>query len=58
MKLLVLDIEIHDKLGSWSQATYLVHGYDDVLWTDSLDDAVDFIKQDLENFDKKVHNNE
>ena len=45
---ITLDIEVHDiKDRSWAQARYLVHGYYDVFWTDSLDDAMDFMKQSL-----------
>jgi hypothetical protein len=44
----VLDIEIYDtETNSWAQAKYLVHGYDDVFWTDSLDDAIAFLKQNI-----------
>ncbi len=34
-----LDIEIYEKWGcnEWAQGKYLVHGYDDVLWTNNLD---------------------
>jgi hypothetical protein len=40
-----LDIEIHDpKIGNWAQARYLVHGHDDVLWTDDLDSALEFLR--------------
>lgn len=41
MKLSYLDIELHDRN---SQRKYLVHGYNDVLWTDNLDDAVRWLK--------------
>jgi len=41
-----LDIEIYEEWGDdhWAQAKYLVHGHDDVLWTNSLDDAIEFLK--------------
>jgi hypothetical protein len=46
-----LDIEIHDPtIGNWAQARYLVHGHDDSLWTDNLEDALDFLR---ESCDKK-----
>ena len=46
---MVLDIEIYDtRENEWAQGTYLVHGMDDVLWTDSIDYAVDYIRSDLE----------
>ena len=40
-----VDIEVYDNWGDgyWAQARYLAHGYDDVMWTDSLDDAAQFI---------------
>lgn len=41
-----LDIEVHDK----GIAKYLVHGLHDVLWTDSIDEALDALREDLENF--------
>ena len=48
-----LDIEIYEKAGSdvWAQAKYLVHGFEDVLWTDDLDEALAFLKQSI--IDKK-----
>lgn len=30
------------------QGKFLVHGLDDVMWTDSIDDALQFLRQDLE----------
>ena len=43
-----LDIEIYEKAGSgWAQAKYLVHGFEDVLWTDDLDEALAFLKQSI-----------
>lgn len=46
-----VDIEVHgdqcpDK-GGYRQARYLAHGVHDVLWTDSLEDACQFIRQEL-----------
>jgi len=45
----VLDIEVYSKWGAdvWAQARYLVHGYDDVLWTNDVDDALSFLKEGL-----------
>ena len=41
----MLDIEIHDpKNDDWAQGRYLVHGADDVLWTDDLDAALEFLR--------------
>lgn len=48
-----LDIEIYEKAGAdclikgWAQAKYLVHGFEDVLWTDDLDEALAFLKQSI-----------
>ena len=42
------DIEVHSKDEGFSQARYLVHGWDDVLWTDDIDSAVAFMKESLE----------
>ncbi|MEA1973599.1 MAG: hypothetical protein U9N34_09985 [Candidatus Cloacimonadota bacterium] len=54
---ITLDVELHNvKENSWAQAKYLVHGHDDVLWTNSIDQAIGFIKQSLleyENLRKK-----
>ena len=40
------DIEVYDTRikDDWPQGKYLVHGYDDVLWTDDIDSAIQFIK--------------
>lgn len=48
-----LDIEIYEKAGDdgltkgWAQAKYLAHGFEDVLWTDDLDEALAFLKQSI-----------
>ena len=44
-----LDIEVYEKWGEgeWAQAKYLVHGYDDVLWTNDIEDAIAFLKDSL-----------
>lgn len=52
MKILTLDIELHKKDG-WSQAKYLVHCYSDVLWTDSLEEAFDALKEGFAEFEKR-----
>ncbi len=48
-RVLTVDIEIYDSniIDEWPQGEYLVHGYDDVLWTDNLDDALSFLKQSI-----------
>ena len=48
MKTAMYDIEVYDKKDEWEQGYFLVHGYDDVLWTDSIDGAVNFMKKTLE----------
>jgi len=42
-----LDIEIYKPDGDWAQARYLVHGHDDSLWTDSLEDAITLLRESL-----------
>jgi hypothetical protein len=44
-----LDIQVYRNYGDncWAQAHYLVHGVDDVMWTDSLDEAIEYLKQEL-----------
>lgn len=45
-----LDIEIYEKSGVGSAlAKYLVHGFEDVFWTDYIDEALAFLKQDIIN---------
>ena len=41
------DVEVYDPKidDEWRQAKFLVHGIDDVLWTDDIDAAVAFIKE-------------
>lgn len=61
--MVALDIEIYRRKGSsgyidgqiiddWAQAKYLVHGFDDVLWTDDLDEAVAYLKTSIEHYEK------
>ena len=42
-----LDVEIYDKNDEWAQGRYLVHGHDDVLWTDNPEHALEFLKESL-----------
>lgn len=44
------DIEVYPEgdIGGWEQAKYLVHGFYDVLWTDDLVAALEFLKQSVE----------
>lgn len=40
-----LDIKIYNpEKDDWAQERYLVHGHDDVLWTDDLDAALEFLR--------------
>lgn len=45
-----LDIEIYEDYGehTWAQERYLVHGYDDVLWTSDIEQAIGYLKRELE----------
>jgi hypothetical protein len=44
-----VDIEVYDEHGAghWPQARYLVHGHDDVLWTNDPDSALAFLREGL-----------
>ena len=42
-----LDIEVYESSNEWAQARYLVHGYDDVLWTDDLDEALLMLRDSI-----------
>ena len=44
-----LCIEIYEKWGEgeWAQAKYLVQGYSDVLWTNDIQEALDFLEASL-----------
>jgi len=43
-----VDIEIYDlEKEQWAQARYLVHGHDDVLWTDDVESALAFLRESL-----------
>lgn len=50
-----LDFEVHDSQQDGGpnapQARYLVHGHDDLLWTNSIDEALQFLRQSLEHLD-------
>lgn len=42
----VLEIEIYDpSVETWAEGRYLVEGHDDVLWTDDLDAALEFLRE-------------
>ena len=46
-----IDIEVYEK--GEAQAIFLVHGYDDVFWTDDLTEAVQVFTQALRTLSKK-----
>jgi len=49
----LLDIECYDKtVNTWAQATFLVHGIDDVYWTDDPEEAASYIKSELIRFQR------
>ena len=52
-----IDVEVHNPLMEKSaQAKFLVHGYDDLLWTDDPEAAAQYVKESImqmyENRDK------
>ena len=44
-----LDVEIYDPFGPdhWAQARFLVHGWDDVLWTNDIEQVALFLETHL-----------
>lgn len=43
-----IDVEIYDTdKDDWAQGRYLVHGHDDVFWTDDVEAALIFIRESL-----------
>lgn len=42
-----VDVEIYDTDDKWAQARYLVHGHDDVLWTDDIEGVLSFLRESL-----------
>jgi hypothetical protein len=46
-----VDIEVYDfpNKDNWVQARFLVHSFDDVMWTDSVGEAVTFLEYSLIN---------
>jgi hypothetical protein len=45
-RLATYDIEVYNPTNDkWVQGKYLVHGFDDVLWTDDIDAAMQFLKK-------------
>jgi hypothetical protein len=53
-----VDVEVYEPDDGWAQAKYLVHGYDDVLWTDDAGRAAAFIEASLlsgELAERRIH---
>ena len=50
MRIGTVDIEVHAKTEAYVQGRYLVHGDDDILWTDDLDAALAFVRDSVEMF--------
>lgn len=52
----IFDIEVYEKYGHgvWAQAKYLVHGLDDVLWTNDSEQAALFIKRSIEAANNRI----
>ena len=50
------DVEVYEEYGEghWAQARYLVHGWNDVLWTDDIEAAVQFVRESLEQCKRKA----
>jgi hypothetical protein len=48
----VYDVEVFSAAdvgdGKFAQGRLLVHGYDDVLWTDDVDAAVAFLRESID----------
>jgi len=45
-----LDIEIYDDeiVDNWRQGKFLVRGYEDVMWTDDIEEALGFFRESIE----------
>jgi hypothetical protein len=46
---ITLDIDVYELYGEgyFAQCKYLVHAYNDVLWTNDLDEAMSFLRDSL-----------
>lgn len=42
-----IEVEIYEESNTWAKARYLVKGYNDVLWTDSIDVAAGYVRENL-----------
>lgn len=51
VEMAIIDVEVYPPEevgpGKFAQAIFLVHGHDDVLWTDDLDVATDYVRECL-----------
>jgi len=48
----MIDIEVYDtKTDSWAQGRYLAHGFDDILWTNDIDEALAFLKAQVVSYE-------
>ncbi len=50
-----LDVELHTP-DDTSQAKYLVHGYDDLLWTNNIKDVLLFLKYQIQQIERNKNN--
>ena len=54
MKRGYVDIEVYEPSDGWAQAKYLVHGWDEILWTNDLDSALLFLKESVEKMEREA----
>ncbi len=55
---MLLDIEVYNtKIDKWAQATYLVHGYNDVCWTNDMDEVLLFLRGQLAQIEEQLNEN-
>ena len=54
-----IDVQVFSSygIGRWAQERYLVHGIDDVLWTSSKEDVINYIKEELTRLDEIAPSN-
>jgi hypothetical protein len=50
--MMTFEIVVYEYWGKehWAQTKYIARGYDDVLWTNDLDAAITFIKEQIERY--------
>jgi hypothetical protein len=59
-KIHTFDVEVyeHDQTElpeEWEQGYYLVHGHDDVLWTNEIDEVLEFLRTSLQEATGRGH---